>query len=83
MAIENGCTVPDSTPIVGTTKSRLMECNAKAMYAIQGDLIRSEFVKVMHCTSAKEIWDKMKNVYEGMEKSKGQSFKPIEGNSNT
>jgi hypothetical protein len=35
------------------------------MYAILGGLAGSEFVKVMHCTSAKEIWDKLKNVYEG------------------
>lgn len=42
-----------------------MECSEKAMYAFQGGLIGSKFVKVMHCTSAKEIWDKLKNVYEG------------------
>jgi hypothetical protein len=56
--------VPDTTPVVGTTERRLMECNAKAMYAIQGGLIGSEFVKVMHCSSAKEIWDKLKNAYD-------------------
>ena len=48
-----------------------MECNAKAMYAIQGGLIGLEFVKVMHCTSTKEIWDKIKNVYEGDDKVRG------------
>ena len=42
-----------------------MECNAKAMYAPLGGLIGWEFVKVMHYTSTKEIWDKLKNVYEG------------------
>ena len=41
MAIENGYTVSDSTPVAGTTKRRLMECNAKAMYAIKGGLIGS------------------------------------------
>ena len=47
-----------------------MECNEKEMYALLGGLIGSKFVKVMHCTSAKEIWD-MKNVYEGDGKLKG------------
>ena len=53
MDVENGYIVPDTTPIVGTIERRLMECNAKSMYVIQGGLIGSEFVKVMHCTSAK------------------------------
>ena len=60
--VENGYIVLDTTPIAGTTERRLMKCNAKAMYAIQGGLIGSKFVKVMHCTLAKEIWDKLKNV---------------------
>ena len=41
------------------------------MYALLGGLIGSKFVKVMHCTIANEIWDKMKNVYEGDGKVKG------------
>ena len=41
MAVENGYTIPDTTPVVGTTKRRLMECNAKVVYAIQGGLIGS------------------------------------------
>ena len=41
------------------------------MYVIQGGLIGLEFVKVMHCTLAKEIWDKLKNVYGGYGKVKG------------
>ena len=48
------------------------------MYAILGVLEGSEFVKVMHCASAKEIWYKLKNVYEGDTKVKSaklQSYK--------
>ena len=71
LAIENGYTIPYTTLVAGTTERRLMECNAKAMYAIQGGLIGSKFVKVIHCTSAKEIWDKLKHVYEGGGKVKG------------
>ena len=71
MAVEDGYTILDNTLVACINERRLMECNAKAMYAIQGGLIGSEFVKVMHCTSAKEIWDKLKNVYEGDGKVKG------------
>ena len=35
------------------TSKKLYESNSKAMYAILGGLARSEFVKVMHCVSAK------------------------------
>ena len=65
MVVENGYIVPDTTPVEGTTERRLMKCNAKAMYAIQGGLIGLKSVKVMRCTSPKGIWDKIKNVYEG------------------
>ena len=41
------------------------ESNSKAMYAILGGLEGSEFVKVMHCELAKELWDKLKKNYEG------------------
>ena len=37
--VENGYNVPDATLVVGTTERRLMECNVKAMYDIQGGLI--------------------------------------------
>ena len=40
------------------------------MYAILGGLAGSEFVKVMHCESTKELWDKLKNIYEGDAKVK-------------
>jgi hypothetical protein len=30
----------------------------------------SEFVKVMHCESTKDIWDKLQNIYEGDDKVK-------------
>ena len=68
--VENGCTILATNLVVGITEIRLMERNEKAMYAIQGGLIGSEFVKVIQCTSAKEISDKLKNVYEGYGKVK-------------
>jgi hypothetical protein len=55
--------VPTTIPIYVIGK-RLYESNSKAMYAILGGIAGSKFVKVMHCESTKEIWDKLKNVYE-------------------
>ena len=75
MVVENWYTVPDTTLVEDTPERRLLECNAKAMYSIQGHLIGSKFVKVMHCTLAKEIQDKLKNVYEGYGKVKGAKIK--------
>ena len=42
--------------------------NAKEMNAILNGLAESEFVKVMHLDSAKAMWDKLINNYEGNEK---------------
>jgi hypothetical protein len=49
----------------------LSEYNSKAISVILNGLTGSEFVKVMHFDFAKEIWDKLKNVYEGDVKVKG------------
>ena len=45
--------------------------NAKGMNAILNGLVEAEFVKVMHLNTAKEMWDKLINNYEGNEKVKG------------
>jgi hypothetical protein len=44
--------------------------NAKAMNSILSGLTETEFVKVMHLESAKEMWDKLISSYEGNEKVK-------------
>ena len=44
--------------------------NAKAMNAILSGLAESEFVKVMHLETTKDMWDKLVNSYEGNEKVK-------------
>ena len=59
-------------PIVLASKDDKLEFtfNAKAMNAILSGLGESEFVKVMHLDSAKEMWDKLISSYEGNEKVK-------------
>ena len=69
-AVVNGYNTPTSPPTDNNGR-KLHEQNAKAMNGILSGLVESVFVKVMHCESAKEIWDKLKNIYEGDEKVKG------------
>ena len=44
--------------------------NAKGMNAILNGLAETEFVKVMHLQTAKEMWDKLISSYEGNENVK-------------
>jgi hypothetical protein len=67
-------------PVVLANKDDKLEFsfNAKAMNAILSGLAEAEFVKVMHLGTAKEMWDKLINNYEGNEKvkdSKVQTYK--------
>ena len=76
-AMLNEYSAPTTIPTDDVGK-KLYESNSKAMYAILGGLAGSEFVKVMHCESAKELWDKLENVYEGdtkLKNAKLQSYR--------
>jgi hypothetical protein len=53
--------------------------NSKAKNAILNGLVDSVYVKVMHCISAKEIWDKLQNVYEGDTKVKATKLQTYRG----
>jgi hypothetical protein len=68
-AVLNEYKAPTTVP-TDVAGKKLYESNSKAMYAILGGLAGSKFVKVMHCESAKELWDKLKKVYEGDTKVK-------------
>jgi hypothetical protein len=59
-------------PIVLANKDEKIEFsfNAKAMNAILSGIAEEKFVKVMHLGTAKEMWDKLINSYEGNEKVK-------------
>jgi hypothetical protein len=59
-------------PVVLASKDDKLEFsfNAKGMNAILNGLAEAEFVKVMHLQTAKEMWDKLINSYEGNEKVK-------------
>jgi hypothetical protein len=47
-----------------------MSCNSKARHVILEALTPTIAIKVMGCGTAKEVWDKLKNIYEGDPKVK-------------
>jgi hypothetical protein len=49
------------------------------MNVILSGLDSSIYVKVMHCDFAKDIWDKIQNVYEGEAKVKGVKLQTYKG----
>ncbi|XP_057819720.1 uncharacterized protein LOC131032702 [Cryptomeria japonica] len=66
---------PPSNPPTDQAGKKKSENNAKAKHALMCSLGDSEFTKVMHCKSAKEIWNKLKGIYEGDEKVKEAKLK--------
>ena len=68
-----------ATPPIDNVGRKLYEDNSKAMNAILSSLVETIFVKVMHCETAKEIWDKLKNIYKGDDKVKGAKHQAYRG----
>jgi hypothetical protein len=56
---------------------KLSDINLKSMNAILEGLSKSKFTKFMHCKSTKEMWEKLKNTYEGDNKVKKKNYKLI------
>lgn len=64
-----GCEEPKETTSDKDAKMNFI-ANAKAMNALLSGLCESQFIKVMHCETAKDVWDKLENIYEGDKKVK-------------
>ena len=64
--VKTGFTLPEGVdePMEPIERRKYVH-NSKAMSAILGGITKSYFVKVRHCTSTKDIWDKLNNIYEG------------------
>jgi hypothetical protein len=58
---------------------KLGENNSKAKNALLNGLSDIVFTKVAHCKSAKEIWDKLRNIYEGDTKVKATKLQTYRG----
>jgi hypothetical protein len=53
-----------TTPSTDKDGNKLFENNLKNTNSIMNHLVDSIYVKVMHCHSVNQIWDKLQNVYE-------------------
>ena len=53
--------------------------NSKATNSLVNGLGESVFTKVAHCKSAKDIWDKLRNIYEGDTKVKAAKLQTYRG----
>jgi hypothetical protein len=58
---------------------KLCENNSKAKNELLNGLSDTVFTKVAHCKFAKEIWDKLRKIYEGDSKVKEAKFQTYRG----
>jgi len=68
-SVVNGYVIPNNAP-TDPNEKKLMSCNSKARHVILASLTPTIASKVMGCKTAKEVWDKLKNIYEGDPKVK-------------
>ena len=59
-----------ASPSTDEKSKKAVENDAKAKNAIMSGLTKSVYVKVLRCKIAKELWGKLKNIYEGDSKVK-------------
>jgi hypothetical protein len=62
--------IAPTTPPKDSGGKKICNDNSREVNGILAGLTNSICVKVMHCKSAKEIWDKLEAVYEGDDKVK-------------
>jgi hypothetical protein len=68
-SIVDGYIAP-TVPLTNEKAVKLGENNSKAINALLNGLSDKVFTKVADCKSAKEIWNKLQNIYEGYSKFK-------------
>ena len=69
-------------PVVPPTNDKALKLgqnNSKEKNALLNGLSETIFTKVAHCKSAKEIWDKLRNIYEGYSKVKAAKLQTYRG----
>ena len=67
-------------PTVPLTNERAIKIGQnKATNALLNGFCESVFTKVIHYKSAKEIWDKLQNIYEGDSKFKATKLQTYRG----
>jgi hypothetical protein len=58
---------------------KLGQNNSKATNSLLNGLGETVFTKFAHCKSAKEIWDKLQNIYEGDSNFKAAKLQTYRG----
>jgi hypothetical protein len=62
-SVVNGYVIPNNAPTV-PNKKKLMSCNSKSRHVILASLAPNIVIKVMGCSTAKDVWDKLKRIYK-------------------
>jgi hypothetical protein len=78
LSIVDGYTSPTIPPKIHK-EVKLGESNSKSKNALLNGTSDTIFTKVAHCKSAKEIWDKLRNIYEGDSKVKEAKLQTYRG----
>ena len=68
-----------TVPPTSEKEVKLGENNSKATNALLNGLSDMVFTKVAHCKYAKDIWDKLRNIYEGDSKVKTTNLQTYRG----
>jgi hypothetical protein len=68
-SVVNGYVIPNNPPIDPNEK-KLMSCNSKSRHVILSALAPTIARKVMGYNNSKDVWDKLKSIYEGDPKVK-------------
>jgi hypothetical protein len=77
-SIVDGYKVP-TIPPTNDKAMKISKNNSKATNALLNGLSETIFTKVEHCKSAKEIWEKLRNIYEGDSKVKATKLQTYRG----
>ena len=77
-SIVDGYTTP-TVPPTNDKAVKLGQNNSKDTNALLNGLSEMIFTKVAHCKSTKEIWDKLRNIYEGDSKVKAAKIQTYKG----
>lgn len=76
LSIVNGYKVHNNPP-TDLDEKKLFRCNSKSLHTIMVGLSRTINSKVISSTISKEVWDKLKALYEGDDKVKKFKFQKV------
>jgi hypothetical protein len=77
-SIVDGCTTLTG-PSTNEKAMKLGQNNSKATNALLNGIAELVFTNVAHCKFAKEIWDKLRNIYEGDSQVKATKLQTCRG----